>query len=142
MPNLESKLSAALPYVLSLFRVVLALLLLVHATQKLFGWPIGTATAAGTLTGPAVPFGSWPFWWAGLIELVAGLLLLAGLATRFAAFVASGEMAFAYFRQHHPLAFLPIENGGELAVALCFGFFLLVFAGGGAIALDAMRARR
>jgi putative oxidoreductase len=86
--------------------------------------------------------GAWPFWWAGLIEIVAGLLLLTGLATRAAAFVASGEMAFAYFTQHLPNGFWPIANGGELAVLYCFGFFLLVFTGGGAFALDAMRGGR
>ena len=59
-----------------------------------------------------------------------------------AAFVASGEMAFAYFTQHQPKGLLPIQNGGELAVLYCFGFFLLVFIGGGAYALDAVRRRR
>jgi putative oxidoreductase len=140
--KLESHLAAALPYVLSLFRVVLGLLLTVHATQKLFAWPVGTATAMGTLAGPAVPMGSWPFWWAGLIELVVGVLLIAGLVTRLAAFIGSGEMAFAYFMQHRPIAFWPIENGGELAVVMCFGFLLLVFAGGGALAVDALRTAR
>jgi putative oxidoreductase len=140
--RLEQRLDTATPVILSVFRIVFGLLLTVHATQKLFAWPVGTATAAGTLTGPSVPFGAWPFWWAGLIELVAGLLILTGLVTRLAAFVASGEMAFAYFTQHQPKALWPIENGGELAVLYCFGFFLLVFAGGGALALDAMRERR
>jgi putative oxidoreductase len=140
MTKLEAKLTSFSPFVLSLFRVVFGLLLTVHATQKLFAWPVGTPTQAGTLTGPAVPIGTWPFWWAGLIELVVGVLLLIGLVTRLAAFVGSGEMAFAYFTQHQPKALWPIENGGELAVLNCFGFFLLVFVGGGALALDAMRA--
>jgi putative oxidoreductase len=85
--------------------------------------------------------GTWPYWYAGVIELVVGLLLLVGLVTRLAAFVGSGEMAFAYFTQHQPQALWPIENGGELAVLFCFGFLLLVFTGGGAFALDAMRKR-
>jgi putative oxidoreductase len=139
MNKLEAKLSSFSPMVLSLFRVVFGLLLTVHAGQKLFAWPVGTMTPAGTLTGPGVPVGTWPFWWAGLIELVVGLLLLVGLVTRLAAFVGSGEMAFAYFTQHQPKALWPIENGGELAVLFCFGFFLLVFLGGGAYALDTMR---
>ena len=71
---------------------------------------------------------------------VVGLLLLVGLVTRLAAFVGAGEMAFAYFTQHQPSALWPIENGGELAVLYCFGFLLLVFAGGGAYAVDAMRS--
>jgi putative oxidoreductase len=142
MTNIDARLTSISPAVLSLFRIVFALSYLVHATQKLFAWPVGTATTSGGLTGPAVPMGAWPFWWAGLIEIVAGLLLLTGLATRAAAFVASGEMAFAYFTQHLPNGFWPIANGGELAVLYCFGFFLLVFTGGGAFALDAMRGGR
>jgi putative oxidoreductase len=140
--RLERRLTSYSPVALSVFRIVFGLLYVVHATQKLFAWPVGTATTAGTLTGPAVPLGAWPFWWAGLIELVAGLLILTGLVTRLAALVASGEMAFAYFTQHQPNALWPIENGGELAVLYCFGFFLLVFTGGGAWALDAMRQKR
>lgn len=142
MKKLEARLTSLSPYVLSVFRIVFGFLLTVHATQKLFAWPVGTMTSNGTLTGPAVPIGAWPFWWAGIIELVVGLLLLTGLVTRLAAFVGSGELAFAYFTQHQPKALLPIENGGELAVLMCFGFFLLVFTGGGAWALDAMRAKR
>jgi putative oxidoreductase len=136
MTKLEAKLTSFSPYVLSLFRIVFGLLLTLHATQKLFAYPSGPGG------GPAVPMGSWPFWWAGLIELVVGVLLIIGLVTRLAALVGSGEMAFAYFTQHQPKALWPIENGGELAVLNCFGFLLLVFLGGGALALDAMRAKR
>jgi putative oxidoreductase len=135
MRKLETALTAATPQIVSLFRIVFGLLLTVHATQKLFAWPVA---AAG---GAAVPVGTWPFWWAGVIELVVGLLLLVGLVTRLAAFIGSGEMAFAYFTQHQPKALWPIENGGEPAVLFCFGFLLLVFTGGGAFALDAMRKR-
>jgi putative oxidoreductase len=142
MTNLDARLTRFSPQVLSLFRIVFGLLYTVHATQKLFAWPVGLPTASGAMTGPAVPMGTWPYWWGGLIELVAGLLIMTGLVTRLAAFVASGEMAFAYFTQHQPKALWPIENGGELAVLMCFGFFLLVFTGGGAYALDAMREGR
>ena len=134
--KLDAKLSPFAPAVLSLFRIVLGLLITFHATQTLFAYPVGPGG------GPAVPTGTWPFWYAGVIELVVGLLLLAGLFTRLAAFVGSGAMAFAYFTQHQPTALWPIENGGELAVLFCFGFFLLVFTGGGAWALDAVRAKR
>ena len=133
MNRLESRLAAVTPAMLSVFRIVFGLLFTVHATQKLFAWPV-----AGP-SGGAVPVGTWPYWWAGVIELVVGLLLLVGLVTRLAAFVGAGEMAFAYFTQHQPSALWPIENGGELAVLYCFGFLLLVFAGGGAYAVDAMR---
>jgi putative oxidoreductase len=131
--KLESKLTSLSPIVLSVFRVVLALLLLCHATSHLFGFPVARQQA---------PVGSWPMWWGGLIEVVAGVLILAGLITRLAAFIASGVMAYAYFMQHQPKSFWPIINDGEPAVLLCFGFFLLVFTGGGAWALDAMRSKR
>jgi putative oxidoreductase len=131
--KLESKLTSLSPIVLSVFRVVLALLLLCHATSHLFGFPVARQQA---------PVGSWPIWWGGLIEVVAGVLILAGLITRLAAFIASGVMAYAYFMQHQPKSFWPIINNGEPAVLLCFGFFLLVFTGGGAWALDAMRSKR
>jgi putative oxidoreductase len=136
MTKFEGRLTSFSPTVLSLFRIVFGLLYTTHATQKLFAWPSGPAG------GEAVPFGNWPYWWAGLIELVAGVLIMTGLVTRLAAFVASGEMAFAYFSQHQPRGLWPIDNGGELAVLLCFGFFLLVFTGGGAYALDAMRQKK
>jgi putative oxidoreductase len=131
--KLESTLTSLSPIVLSVFRVVLALLLLCHATSHLFGFPVARQQA---------PVGSWPIWWGGLIEVVAGVLILAGLITRLAAFIASGVMAYAYFMQHQPKSFWPIINDGEPAVLLCFGFFLLVFTGGGAWALDAMRSKR
>jgi putative oxidoreductase len=133
MTKLEAKLTSFSPFVLSVFRIVFALLLLCHATSHLFGFPVARQQA---------PVGSWPIWWGGLIEVVAGLLILTGLVTRLAAFIASGVMAYAYFVQHQPKSPWPIINNGEPAVMLCFGFFLLVFTGGGAWALDAERAKR
>jgi putative oxidoreductase len=133
MKKLEAKLTSLAPIVLSVFRIVFALLLLCHATSHLFGFPVARQQAA---------VGSWPIWWGGLIEVVAGLLIMTGLITRFAAFIASGVMAYAYFAQHQPKSLWPIVNNGEPAVLLCFGFFLLVFTGGGSLALDAMRAER
>jgi putative oxidoreductase len=130
--KLDARLSPFAPAVLSLFRVICALVLLTHATSHLFGWPTGTAT----------PTGSWPYWWAGILEIVTGVLITIGLFTRIAAFIASGMMAFAYFTQHMPTDFWPIVNKGEPAVLLCFAFFLLVFIGGGAYAVDARRPSR
>lgn len=130
--QLDARLNPHAPAVLSLFRVVFGLLFVFHATAKLFGWP----------QGPVVPAGTWPFWYAGVIELVVGILITIGLFTRIAAFIASGEMAFAYFTQHMPTAFWPIQNGGEPAVMNCFAFFLLVFTGGGLYALDSSRRTR
>ena len=139
--KLDARLTTYSPTAVSLFRIVLGLLFTVHATQKLFAWPLGLPAADGSFTGPAVPVGTWPYWYAGIIELVVGLLLLAGLFTRIAAFIGSGEMAYAYFTQHQPKGLWPIANGGELAVLYCFGFLLLVFIGGGAFAVDAVRGR-
>jgi putative oxidoreductase len=115
---------------LALFRVVLGFMFALHGTQKLFAWPPADALQA------AFPVGAWPAWWAGVIELVAGMLIMLGLSTRIAAFIASGTMAVAYFWQHQPLGLLPITNGGESAVLYCFGFLVLVFTGAGAYALD------
>lgn len=114
------------PTVLGIFRIVIGFLFALHGTAKLFGWP---ATKSG-----AVPFGTWPYWWAGVIELVVGVLVMVGLFTRIAAFIGSGTMAFAYFTAHQPDGLLPIQNGGELAAVYCFAFLLLVFAGSGALA--------
>ena len=115
---------------LALFRVVLGFMFALHGTQKLFAWPPAEPLQA------AVALGAWPAWWAGVIELVAGALIMLGLFTRIAAFIASGTMAVAYFWQHQPLGLLPITNGGESAVLYCFGFLVLVFTGAGAYALD------
>ncbi|MGW4098168.1 DoxX family protein [Mycobacterium sp. NPDC004974] len=140
--NLDTRLGSLSPAVISLFRVAFGFLYTIHGAQKLFAWPVGMPDNAGDLVGPAVPVGTWPFWYGGLIEFVLGLLILTGLFTRIAAFIASGEMAFAYFTQHQPKGLLPIENGGELAVLYCFGFLLLAAIGGGAFALDAARSKR
>ncbi|BBZ13404.1 DoxX family protein [Mycobacterium branderi] len=127
--NLEARLSPYSPVAVAVFRVVFGLLFLCHGLQKLIGWPIG----------PTVPTGEWPFYYAGWIEAVTAGLILVGLFTRAAAFVASGEMAYAYFSQHFPHGFWPMVNQGELAVLYCFGFLLLVFIGGGAYAVDTRR---
>lgn len=136
--NLGSRLDSYTPTVLSLFRAVFGFLFAVFGTSKLFDWPIAFG----------LPVGNWPVWYAGIIELVAGLLIMFGLFTRVAAFVASGEMAVAYFSQHQPLALWPIVgpefggNGGLQAILFCFGFLLLVFTGPGAYALDSVVGRR
>jgi putative oxidoreductase len=130
--NLEARLNSYWPLALVVFRVVFGLLFLCQGLTKLIGWPVVAHKAA---------VGEWPFYYAGWIELVTSVLIIAGLFTRLAAFIACGEMAFAYFTQHLPHGFFPIANGGELAVLYCFAFFLLIFAGGGVYALDARRGR-
>ena len=120
------------PTMLSVLRIVAALIFLEHGSQKLLGFPAGPngMPAAFTLG-----------WWSGVVELTTGILLAIGFLTRIAAFVASGEMAFAYFIAHAPRGFYPILNGGDAAILYCFVFLFFVFAGAGAISLDAVRAR-
>ena len=120
------------PYVLSLLRIISAALLLQHGLSKFFGFPMAMkAPALFSL-----------YWFAGVIELVFGVLLLIGLFSRCAAFVLSGHLAFAYFIGHAPKGFFPLTNGGESAVLFCFVFLTLAFTGGGPLSVDAMRRRR
>jgi putative oxidoreductase len=139
--RLDARLASYHSPVLSIFRIIFGLLYMLHGTIKLFGWPLGEA----------VPVGTWPGWWAGLIEFVLGLLITLGVFTRIAAFIASGEMAFAYFYQHWPPlgggpsgSFWPHAqqlggNGGELAIMFCFAFLLLATSGAGAWSIDGRR---
>jgi putative oxidoreductase len=113
------------PYVLSLLRVVAALLLLEHGLQKFFGFPVpGPAQLSALLI------------LAAILETIGAAMLLVGFYTRLVAFLLSGEMAFVYFLAHAPRSFYPIANSGEIAVLFCFVFFYFVFAGGGAWSVD------
>jgi putative oxidoreductase len=98
--NLNHRLARYAPAVLSLFRLVYGLLFAAYGSMILFSWPVR----------PTWPFhfGAWPGWYAGLLEFVAGLLIASGLFTRAAAFIASGEMAVAYFWMHQPRSLWPI----------------------------------
>lgn len=116
------RLSAYAPQALAVLRIVAALLFIAHGTQKLLGFPA---------TEFMPPAGS-IFWFASLIEIVGGLLILVGFFTRYAAFIASGTMAVAYFMVHAPQNFFPVNNGGDGAILFCFIFLYLVFAGPGA----------
>ncbi|MET7936963.1 DoxX family protein [Streptomyces sp. NPDC005322] len=119
------------PYVLSLFRVVVGLLFFCHGASSLLGWFGGMMG-----TGETVDAGTWPGWYAAVIQLVGGALVLLGLGTRSAAFISSGSMAYAYFHEHQPEKLWPIQNGGELAATFCWALLLLVFTGPGPWALD------
>lgn len=130
--KLDTRLTSYSPTVLSVLRAVFGLLFTGHGASLLFGWP----------SGPAAEFGVWPDFFGGVIEFVTGLLVTTGLFTRLAAFIGSGTMAFTYFTMHLPDGWIPLTNNGELSVLYCFAFFLLVFTGGGAYALDAARGRR
>jgi putative oxidoreductase len=116
------------PYFLSLLRLMVGLLLLEFGTMKILHFPYAEYFAN------VQPFTL--IWVAGLLELVGGALLVVGLFTRCAAFVLSGEMAFAYFMAHAPQGFYPALNEGLPAVLFCFVFLYLSAAGGGPISLD------
>lgn len=120
------------PLILSLLRIVAALLFIEHGTVKLFGFP----HIEGFAGPPLVSL----LGLAAIIETVGGLLLLLGLFTRITAFVLAGEMAVAYFMAHAPRGFFPILNGGEGAILFCWIFLYLAAAGGGAWSLDRARA--
>lgn len=115
------------PYVLSILRIMTALLFLEHGLSNHYGWPNPQAVQQMWTLG----------WWAGTIELVTGALLIVGLFSRCAAFVASGEMAFAYFMSHAPRSFFPINNRGDAAILFCFVFLYIAAAGAGPLSLDA-----
>jgi len=119
------------PRILSIFRVVTALLFLSHGIVKLFGFPAGAAPGQ-------VPLLSL-FGFAGVLELVGGLAVTLGIFTRPIALVLSGQMAVAYFMLHAPMGFYPVLNMGELAILFCFNFLYLAFAGAGAWSIDAKR---
>ena len=124
MKSLYANLDTWRPYALSILRIVVALLFLQHGLSKFFGFPAEGPPLSGLII------------LAAIIEAVGSLLLLVGLFTRLAAFVMSGEMAFAYFMAHAPKSFYPAVNGGSLAVLYCFVFLYLVFAGGGPWSID------
>ncbi len=116
------------PRMLSVLRIVAALLFIEHGTQKLFAFPppaSGVGPAMFALT-----------WFAAVIELVGGVALLLGLFTRPVAFVLSGEMAVAYWMAHAPRSPFPVLNGGDGAILYCFVFLYIAVAGAGVWSLD------
>lgn len=118
------------PRALSILRIITGFLFIWHGSQKLFGFPpSGHPNADGSIP-PLMLV-------AGILELFGGgLLFLFGLFTRPVAFILCGLMAVAYFTAHAPGGFLPLVNGGELAVIYCFVFLYFVFAGGGTWSVD------
>jgi putative oxidoreductase len=117
---------------LSVLRIVAALLFVSHGMQKILGFPVAPHAPIRWFSLIGV---------AGLLELVGGALLLLGLFTRPVAFVLSGEMAFAYFLAHAPHGFWPLVNRGELAALYSFLFLYLAFAGGGPWSVDVLTRR-
>ena len=121
------------PRVLSILRIVSGYCLLWHGTTKYFGFPGSAIENLQIFSMMGI---------AGLIEIIAGLLLIIGLFTRIAAFIASGFTAAAYFIGHvatKGMLLFPVMNGGEAAVLFCFIFFYLIFAGPGPWSVDAAR---
>ena len=110
------------------FRIVAGAMFAFHGAQKLLG----------VYGGQVQPIGSM-LWIAGVIELVGGILIAVGFLAGLAAFVASGEMAVAYFRAHAPRGTWPIENQGELAVLYCFAFLYIAARGAGWLSIDGAR---
>jgi putative oxidoreductase len=128
---MTERLNSAQPYAVGLFRIVVGLLFACHGASTLFGVLGGADGSGGT-----AETGAWPNWYAAVIELVGGSLVLIGLGTRVAALISSGSMAYAYFKVHQPNALWPMENNGEGAAMFCWAFLLLVFTGSGAVGLD------
>ncbi|WP_233157841.1 DoxX family protein [Actinokineospora bangkokensis] len=120
---------------LALFRIVVGLLFACHGAATLFN-------VLGGPKGGGVPsVGEWPSWWAAAIQLVGGALVAVGLGTRWAALIASGSMAYAYFVVHAPKDLWPMLNGGEASAMFCWAFLLIAFTGPGAWAVDQLFTR-
>ena len=121
------------PHLLSLLRIVAALIFIEHGTQKLFGFPAAPATG--------YPEFFSLFWWQGVIEVVGGALLLLGLFTHFVAFILAGNMAVAYWMVHAPKSPYPALNGGDAAILYCFVFLYIAAAGGGPWSINRLLKR-
>ena len=124
MTSLYASLDKGRPYILSIMRIVIALLFIEHGMQKYFGFPSAGPPMTTLL------------YVQGVIEIVGGIFLLIGAYTRVVAFILAGDMALAYFMAHFPRSFFPAVNGGDAAVLFCFIFFYIFFAGGGPWSLD------
>jgi putative oxidoreductase len=133
---MTGRLDNAQPYALGLFRIVVGLLFACHGAASLFG-VLGGAHGGGTVSA-----GTWPGWYAAVIQLVGGGLVMIGLGTRGAAFICSGSMAYAYFKVHQPEALWPLQNSGEASAMFCWAFLLLVFTGSGALGVDRLLSSR
>ena len=128
---MEKTLVRFAPNAFAILRIITGLLFVAHGGQKVFGWFGGQPFPLGSLFGIA-----------GIIEIVLGILVTIGLLTSFAAFIASGEMAVAYFIGHFPKSFWPLENEGEPAVLFCFIFLYMATQGSGIWSVHAAREQR
>ena len=122
------------PYAYALLRIVAGVMFMLHGTQKWFGWPLPGPSPLPPLLKVA-----------GIIELVGGAMIALGFFASIAAFIASGEMAYAYFSQHAPRGPWPLitgGNNGETAILYCFIFLYIATYGSGVWSIDALRGRR
>ncbi len=120
------------PQLYAILRIVAGLMFFMHGTQKILGWP---PKEGGGGPMPTIMLVS------GWLELILGALIAVGLLTPIAAFLASGEMAVAYWWKHFPDGFWPIENQGELPALYCFVFLYMAAAGAGIWSIDAARSK-
>ena len=127
----DSAVALYAPTVLSIVRIAVALLFFEHGSSRMIGFPTQALEPLFSL-----------HWFAGAIEFAGGALVALGLFTRPAAFIMSGQMAFAYFLSHAPASFFPILNRGDGAILYCFIFLYIAFAGAGPWSLDALWRRR
>jgi putative oxidoreductase len=132
MDAIDNLLAKWQPAALSLFRFITGLLMFQYGVAKIFKFPVVPMFAD---LPPLIVT-------AGTIELVFGALLMIGLFTRIAAFILSGEMAFAYFMGHFPKSFFPLLNNGTAAILFCFACLSLSTAGGGPWSVDAMMRKK
>ena len=120
-------------YFFSILRIAIGFLFLWHGTQKYFNYPPLPPKVIMPLSTIAI---------GGTIEFVGGILICIGLWTRVAAFLACGEMAYAYWFVHAKRGILPMTNGGELALLYCFVFMFFVFYGSGTWSIDSIFRNR
>jgi len=119
------------PYAFALLRIMAGIMFMMHGTQKLFGWP-GDRSPVAYVSRSGL---------AGLLEVACGALIVVGLFTGIAAFIASGEMAAAYFIAHAPDGWIPLLNKGELPVLYCFLFLYIATHGAGIWSVDAVTGK-
>lgn len=129
MAGMQNVLGRYSPYFYALLRIVAGLAFAQHGAQKMFG-VLGAKQAVPLLS---------QFGLAGVIEFFGGALIAMGLFTSPVAFISSGEMAWAYFQQHSPRGFWPIQNGGELTILYCFIFLYFAAVGSGKLSIDSIR---
>lgn len=135
-PNITAKWRSWTPQLLSVLRIVAALMFMQFGTMKLFAFPVGMPPDGGTAKVMTQT------WIGGILEVFGGGLILLGLFTRPVAFVLAGEMAVAYFQFHFPQSFWTVVNMGTPAVIYCFLMLYFSAAGAGPWSLDAIRGQR